>query len=386
MTILYLASRFPYPIDRGDKLRAFHQVRYLSRDHDVVLFSLAERPPPADDRAVLARYCKRVEVARLPRWRSLLYAARFPFNTLPLQINYFRSAGIRKRIAGLVENIRPDHIVCQLIRMAEYVKHCPCPKTLDYMDAFSYRAEQRTAWHAPWLAPIVRLEARRVRAYERQVFDHFDHRLITTDSDRNRIDHPGRAGITVVPNGVDGSYFKPMDVPREFDVVFVGNMSYPPNIQAALTLVNDILPIVRASLPRCRVRIAGADPPARVRALASEAVSVTGWVDDIRACYASARVFAAPMETGTGLQNKLLEAMAMGIPCVASPLAGNALNAGPDTIRIADTPGTFADALVTLLTGEAAAARQAENALAFVREHHDWNVTLNALGDICGAS
>ena len=126
---------------------------------------------------------------------------------------------------------------------------------------------------------------------------------------------------------MDTEFYKPVKRKKEYDLVFTGNMGYPPNVNSVIFLTEKILPVVRKKMPDIKIMFAGASPDPKVKAVNSENIKVTGWVDDIRNYYAKAKIFIAPMQIGTGLQNKLLEAMAMKIPCISSPLANNALEA-----------------------------------------------------------
>jgi glycosyltransferase involved in cell wall biosynthesis len=172
---------------------------------------------------------------------------------------------------------------------------------------------------------------------------------------------------------VDMDFFHPTDHRKPYDLVFTGNMGYPPNINAAEYLVNQILPLVMKRKPDVRLLIAGANPNVRVMVLKSPHVEVSGWVPDMRECYAAARIFVAPMQLGTGLQNKLLEAMAMKIPCITSPLANQALQAeNGKEILVAATPAEYSDHIMTLLGNPALANSIAENGHGFVLRNYSW--------------
>ena len=165
-----------------------------------------------------------------------------------------------------------------------------------------------------------------------------------------------------------------MEVDNDCEVVFCGNMQYGPNIDASRYLVNEIMPLVWVSHPTARVVLAGATPSASVRSLACDRVRVNGSVRDIRPCYAASRIFVAPMRIGSGLQNKLLEAMAMGIPCVTTPVANNALDAtvGKDVL-VGNDANELAQCIVRLLDDDALRDRMSSEALTFVREKYSWH-------------
>lgn len=376
MKLLVLLSRVPFPLEKGDKLRAYHLVSRLARKHEVHLVCLSDTPTAPEHLEHLEGFCSSIEVVRIPRWRIILKLLAAAFSRLPVQVVYFHHRHAQLRIDAAIDRIRPDHVVCQLVRTTEYVRHrYGLPKTLDYMDTLSKGMERRTET-APWyLRPIFRLETRRLIRYENLMFDQFDHSMIISAQDRDYIYHPWRERIAVVPNGVDMEHFRPQTVEKRFDLLFTGNMNYPPNIDSVLFLVNKVLPIVRKERPEASLLVSGVDPAPSVRDLARRdmLITVTGWVKDIRASYASSRIFIAPMQIGTGLQNKLLEAMAMRIPCITSALANNAIGAGPgDAVLIGETPEDYARLVIRLLNDAQERERIAANGYAFVRERFDW--------------
>ncbi|WP_310396337.1 glycosyltransferase [Hymenobacter sp.] len=377
MKLLVLLSRFPYPLDKGDKLRAYHQLRFLAARHEICLFALSDEDVSAEAHAAVRPLCRGgVVVHRLRRPAIGRNMVRALATGRPLQVGYFHDARAQRQVDGLLRDFRPDHVYCQLIRMAEYLRpHAGrWPMTLDYMDVFSAGMARRAAQASRWQRPVLALEARRLRAYEAAAFDWFQHHTIISDQDRQLIHHPDRARICIVLNGIDTDFFQPRPAAaKEYDVLFCGNMSYHPNVDAAYFLAEEIMPLVRRHRPGARLLVAGTTPAPRVLALASAHVVVSGWVPDIRAAYAAARVFAAPMRVGTGLQNKLLEALAMRLPCVTTPLANNALGAtAGQELRVADSAAALAAALLGLLADEPAAQAMAGRGHEFVRARYDW--------------
>lgn len=377
MRLLVLLSRVPYPLEKGDKLRAYHLVSRLARRHEVHLVCLSDTPTDPAHVEHLASFCASIEVVRLRRWRIVLKLITALFSRLPVQVVYFHHRHAQRRVDAALARVRPDHVLCQLVRTTEYVRHrYDLPKTLDYMDTLSKGMERRTET-APWyLKPIFRLETRRLIRYENLMFDQFDHAVIISVQDRDYIYHPWRDRMAVVPNGVDMEHFTPQDQEPRYDLLFTGNMNYPPNIDSVLYLVQRVLPIVRRERPGTSLLISGVDPTNAVRDLARKdpLITVTGWVKDIRSSYAASRIFIAPMQIGTGLQNKLLEAMAMRVPCITSALANNAVGAPPgEAVLIGEAPEDYARLVLQLLSDTAMRERIAANGYAFVREHFDWD-------------
>lgn len=370
MKLFVLVPRFPFPLDKGDRLRAYHQVRELARRHEVVLCALSHTPVGAAQRAALEQLGLRLEVVRLGALESAWGVARALVGGLPLQVGYFFSERARGRVLELLEQTRPACVLVQLVRAAEYLRDLPVPKVLDYMDAFSWGLEQRAA-HAGLLAPLLRFEARRLRRYERAVAPAFTACTVICAVDREQLTASQATALHVVGNGVDLELFQPRPARRDVELLFVGNMAYEPNVLAAERLVREVLPRVRQTHP-ARVLIAGTRPTWRVRRLAGAGVTVSGWVDDVAACYARAQVFVAPMPVGTGLQNKLLQAMAMELPCVTSLAARRALGAGEAQMHAADdVPGVAAHVLA-LLADPHAARELGQRGAAFVRQRHAW--------------
>ncbi len=377
MKLLVLLSRVPYPLEKGDKLRAYHLISRLARKHEVYLFCLSDTPTDPAHIEHLRQFCRHIEVVRIPRWRIVLKLLTAILTRLPFQVAYFHHRIAQRRIDAAIEDFRPDHVFCQLVRTTEYVRRrYALPKTLDYMDTLSKGMERRTENAPFYLRPLFEAETRRLIRYENLMFDLFDHTVIISAQDRDYIYHPNRDRMAVVPNGVDTAHFSPQRLDPHYDLLFTGNMNYPPNIDSVLYLVRKVLPLVRAKRPGTSLLISGVDPSPAVRDLArtDPLIEVTGWVRDIRSSYAAARIFVAPMQIGTGLQNKLLEAMAMRMPCITSALANNAVGASPGgSILIGEGPEDYAAHILRLLDDPAERDRLADSGYRFVREHFDWD-------------
>jgi len=383
MKIFILLSRFPYPLEKGDKLRAYNQIKQLSKNHEIHLCALSDIVVKEKYRKALDPFCKSVTIIDIRKPEIALNILKAFVIGKPLQAGYFYSSKAQKIIDKLIDEIKPDHIFCQLIRVAEYVKNKNIPKTIDYQDVFSKGVERRSHTAPFYLKPVLKSEHKRLLKYENEVFELFDNKTIISVPDRDLIPHPEKENIAVVINGVDTDFFKPIEAKKEYDLVFTGNMGYPPNVNASLYLAKEILPLVRKKKPGITLMLAGASPHTDVKALESESIRVTGWVDDIRECYAKARIFIAPMQIGTGLQNKLLEAMAMKIPSITSPLANSALEAKPEKeILIGNNPEEFANHIVRLLENKEFADNLAEQGYKFVHDNYNWESATKKLEEI----
>lgn len=380
MKLIILLSRVPYPTEKGDKLRAFHQIRTLAKNHEITLIALSDQKIHPKSIEILQEYCHKIHVFKLSKPGLLFNIIKVLFNGKPFQVGYFFRSGILKKIQKIVSDTNPDHIFCQLIRMAEYARLLPQQKTLDYQDVFSMGMKRRLSNSPLFMKPLYFWEYKRLLKYENSVFNDFNHKTIISEPDRELIPHKDKNQIVVIPNGVDSEYFKPRQSNKKYDVVFTGNMGYPPNVDAAEYLAKEIIPLLRQRIPLVSLLLAGANPHPKVKALAAENITVSGWVPDIRESYASSRVFIAPMRIGTGLQNKLLEAMSMQIPCITSPLANNALGATENKeILVGSATEEFAEHLYQLLTNLTLAHSIALNGQQYILKNYNWDSSTSAL-------
>jgi glycosyltransferase involved in cell wall biosynthesis len=382
MKLFVLLPRFPYPLDKGDKLRAFFQLRELSKRHEITLCALSHEPVSEGSMAAVAPFCKRIEVVRLSAAESARGVASAALVREPFQAGYFYSARAHRIVKSLVAETRPDHAYFQLVRTARYARGLDVPLTLDFMDAFSW-STRRMAEHQRGPVGLLRsTEAARLLDFEGQVLERVSRGSIISVQDRDRIASPRRDRLLVVPNGVDLETFKPRALEPRFDLLFVGHMSYPPNVAAADTLAREILPLVRKHIPHATLRIAGTSPAASVLRLRSDHVEVPGWVEDMPACYASARVFVAPISIGAGMPNKVLQALAMGLPVVATPDVSGAIEGSAEVLRVSPTPEGIAGELVELLRDPNRARQIGEAGRALAESRFRWDRTTLLLEEL----
>ena len=375
MKIFVLLPRIPYPLEKGDKLRAFNQIKKLAKHHEIILCALNDDPKVSEQDAfrALQPYCQSINFIKISKPQILLGLTKAFFKGLPMQCGYFYTRKAAKKIDALIAKHKPEMLFGQLLRVAEYIRHKDFPKTIDYQDIFSYGMKRRADIASFLTRPIYNMEYRRLCRYEASTFEDFDVKTIISEPDRALFPHKKRDEILIVPNGVDHDYFKPQEHEKIYDLVFTGNMSYPPNVNAVEYLAEEIMPMVWKTLPDVKLYIAGATPDPKVKKAASDKIIISGWLDDIRDAYAQSRVFIAPMRIGTGLQNKLLEAMSMGLPAITSPLANASLGAKPDEeILIGSNAQEMAQHIITLLTDKEKAKRIAQAGFDFTNRVYDW--------------
>ena len=375
MKIFVLLPRIPYPLEKGDKLRAFNQIKQLAKHNDIVLCALNDNPKVNEQDAfrALQPYCQSINFIDITKPQILIGLVKAFLKGQPMQCGYFFNRKAVKKIDKLIEKHHPDMLYGQLLRVAEYIRYKNIPKALDYQDIFSYGMKRRADISSSLMRPIYNMEYRRLAHYEAAIFDDFGVRTIISEPDRELFPHEKRDAILIIPNGVDHDFFKPQERAKKYDLVFTGNMSYPPNVNAVEYLANEILPIVWKSRPETTLYIAGATPDPKVKKAASERIVVSGWLDDIRDAYAQSRVFIAPMRIGTGLQNKLLEAMSMRLPAITSPLANASLGAKPnEEILIGSDAEEMAKNIITLLDNTQKSEQIAQAGFNFTNRVYDW--------------
>ena len=377
--LLILVSRFPFPLDKGDKLRVFHQLKELHNYYDITLFAISDHAPTSDEIETVKDYCSELIIHRQTLVQKSWNTFKSVLNKLPFQVGYFYSKSAHKKIKVLIKYNSYKHVYCQLIRMSEYVKNeHTITKTLDYMDTLSAGIQRRIEHQSFFKRWLFKSEAKRLRSYESKMFDFFESHVIISAQDRHLILHPEAAKIECIPNGIDASFFEELSCIKTHDFVFVGNMSYAPNIVAVQYIHDKILP----HFPNSSLLVSGSSPTAKLLKLAekSEQMEITGWVDDIRLSYLQGKIFVAPMMIGTGMQNKLLEAMALGVPCITTPLANSPIKTSHNKeILVAKNEAEFVLAINRLLADKKLYQEISENAKDFVKTAYSWERTSHEL-------
>jgi len=387
MKILILLSRFPYPLEKGDKLRAFQHIKILSKNNDIHLVALSDRKVRQEWINAIQPFCKKIDVLHLTIPGLIAEMSSFFIKRLPLQVGYFTRKKYIQQVHSIIKDSAPDLIYCQLIRTAEYIREIKnTPKVIDYQDAFSRGTAQRASRALFFLKPLFNRELKLVMEYEQKSFNWFDKHIIISEQDKEWLNTSNKNELTVIQNGIDLNYFQRHTIPEDkFDITFTGNMNYIPNIDAAIFLVRKIMPFVWKEIPGASVQIAGAHPNRKVKELASERVTVTGWVNDIRESYYKSRLFIAPMRMGTGLQNKLLEAMAMELPCITTSISCSPLGAmaGKD-ILVGNNSKELSQHVINILKDKSLSQRIATNGYNFVKTNFALEISAKKLEDIMG--
>jgi sugar transferase (PEP-CTERM/EpsH1 system associated) len=384
MKILLLTPRLPYPPYRGDKLKIFNLLKRLSRENSIHLVSFYEKKSELDYLPHLSPYCAAIDVVPLPRWQSYWQCLAGLLTRLPLQVHYFKSRRMRRRLDEICRRHHFDVIHTHLIRMAQYTIDLRHPlKALDLTDAVSLYLQRFLAREKNLVMKfLLKIELQRVRRYE-SVVEKFNTCFVCSEPDREQLRKAApEADIRLIPNGVDLAYFSSA-APAPYEphrIVFTGNLTYHPNIDGIFYFVQEIFPLIQKEVPAAKFYIVGQSPPAKVRALASKDVIVTGFVEDIKQHYLSSAVAVSPIRFGAGTLNKILEPLALGVPVVATSMGieGLDLSIGKD-ILVADRPHAFARHVIHILKDAELRDRMGTAGMAIVRRLYDWDSIVNLL-------
>ena len=421
MKILYLSHRIPYPPNKGDKIRSFNEIKYLSQGHEIHLACLADDSKDLKYENDLKHFCKSTNVVLINLKSVKLKSSFYLFSKRPLSVPYFYSRKLQRSVDQLLSTNHYDAVFCFSSPMAEYVfrsrslvsgclklekslvKGSPVTSyqklasrnqklIMDFVDVDSDKWGQYSK-HARFpMSWVYALEGRRLADYERKVAETFDHSIFVTEAEakifRNKNLHI--KNITAISNGVDLDYFSPTvsqhpsTINQQPVIVFTGVMNYFANVDGVVWFTKEILPLIKKEIPGIRFYIVGSNPTKEVLSLALDSsVTVTGYVPDTREYLKMAAVVAAPLRIARGIQNKVLEAMAMGIPVVATPQAFEGVEAEPgrDLILGGDVR-KIAEGVIGLVKEGSLRKSIGDNARRTIEKNYCWSKNLEKLDNV----
>jgi sugar transferase (PEP-CTERM/EpsH1 system associated) len=406
MKLLFLTHRIPYPPNKGDKIRSFHELcAFVARGHEVHLLAFADEARDLRYQAKLAELCASATIIPLDRRWARLRALSHLFTRAPLSLGYFGSHSMRRAVNHKLLEVDFDAVFVYSSTMAQYVPGEFNARTVvDLVDIdsekwrdYAYRTQPPMSW-------LYELEAQRLRQYEHAIVMRFAHTILTTKREaallKDLDEFTRRARLHTITNGIDLQRYQPeavfaaADVPeseRRFladlstpRLVFTGAMDYYANVEGVRYFANEVFPLIRARTPRVEFLIVGSNPTGEVRRLGDRVgVTVTGSVEDVRPYLATATVCVVPLRIARGVQNKILEAMAAGRAVIATPEAVAGLRvADGEQALIGRAPQELADAVLKLIEDESLRLRLGTQARRFVEEDHDWTPLLERLTDL----
>ena len=393
--LLFLVHRMPYPPNKGDKVRSYHLLQHLAQRHRVFVGTFIDDPDDAVHVPKLREMCAGLHVQGLHPGRARLASLRGLLTGEALTLPFYRDTSLQRWVEDTVAAEHIDAAVVFSSAMAQYVQGRPgLPMWLDFVDVDSAKWSAYAPQHRWPMSWLYRREGRLLLGFERAMAARARRSYFATDNEANLFKQlaPECAGsVAAMNNGVDAVYFAP-DATRpspyaagEMPIVFTGAMDYWPNIDAVTWFAREVLPRLRQSRPALRFHIVGRAPTPAVRALASDAVVVSGTVPDVRPYLQHAAVVVAPLRLARGIQNKILEAMAMGRPVVAAQTCVEAIVAqvGTEIVSAAE-PDHYADAIEALLQAPERASALGDAGRRRVLADYAWSAHMAVLDQQLG--
>lgn len=386
--LLYLVHRLPYPPNKGDKVRSYHLLKHLLASHRVFLGTFVDDPADEEHIDTLRSMCAELHVTRLHPARARIASLAGLVAGEALTLNYYRDDALRRWVRDVAHRQRLDAAIVFSSSMAQYAEGLGVPMLVDFVDVDSAKWTEYATHHRWPLSWLYRREGRQLLSYERAVAARAARSFFVTERETamfRRLAPESARRCEALCNGVNADYFAP-DPARpspfpvdELPVVFTGAMDYWPNIDAVTWFTNEMLPRLRSRWPALRFHIAGRNPTPAVQALAGEAVTVTGTVPDMRPYLEHAAVVVAPLRLARGIQNKILEAMAMGRPVVTTRECAEAIKAesGAEFLCAADAD-EFVHEVSELLEAPARAAAIGAAGRRRVQGDYSWEAHLGA--------
>ncbi len=387
--ILFLVHRLPYPPNKGDKVRSYHLLKHLVARHEVHLGTFIDDPDDEVHLPVVRGWCAGLHVARLDPRTARLKSLMGLLRQEPLTLAYYADNSLRHWVGDVTQRLHFDAAIVFSSAMVQYVLPPKIPTLVDFVDVDSAKWTQYGAEHGWPLSWLYRREGRALLEYERSVVHQAQASFLVTDKEVALFESlaPDCVGLVHASgNGVDAEYYSP-DTPHatpfsadEIPIVFTGAMDYKPNVDAVEWFAKDMLPVLRQRWPRLCFHVVGRSPTAAVQALTAEGVNVTGTVPDVRPFLQHAAVVVAPLRLARGVQNKILEAMAMARPVVAAVSCADAIDAVPGRdLLAAATANDFVASVNGLLQEPQRAAAIGHAARDCVLAGYSWDARLRDL-------
>jgi glycosyltransferase involved in cell wall biosynthesis len=377
MKILAISGRIPAVDKNGDQVISFFRITHLARRNSVELVCFGSRAKPDDLAAVEALEAAGVVVHLVP-WKSWVAALQvlraIPDPAMPFQCAYFRSSEFGKVVNQVRARFAPDALYAVMIRIvpnaADYQGHL----FVDMVDSMGLNFGRRAGMEKGPKGWLLALETRRVAAYERAIAERADRCFVVSRIDQQAI---GSDHVGVLPLGIDVLRFNKSAEPASAPLIaFTGNMFYQPNVDAVLWFAEHCWPAIKRAVPGVRLAVVGNSPQPSVVALGKQdpAINVMGRVPSVAAILKTAAVAVAPMRSGSGMQFKILEAMACGVPVVATSIGQGDIGcvAGCD-ILVRDNGEQFAQEVIALLHSPALRAQIGNAGFDYVQKHHSWD-------------
>jgi sugar transferase (PEP-CTERM/EpsH1 system associated) len=383
--LLYLCARHPWPLNRGDRFRAYNLVKAFSAHADVTLVAFTDGMVAEAPIEPLLEHCSRVEVVSLPLWQSRFNMLTAIPGREPFQVAYYRSE-VMEKLADRLNRESFDMAFAHLFRMAPYLDRMTRSRRLiDLCDSLAMNLKRAAKIKPLHSRPAFQEEYRRVERYERESLDRAEEGWVITETDRRDfLDRSPRARVSVVPNGIEQRWGAAgLAESTDDSALFLGNLTVGHNVDAAVYLAEQIWPKVRARRPEARLHLVGTPGRTVERLGRLPGVRVEGFVPDLTLLLQRCRMALAPLRYGAGVQNKVLETMAAGLPAVVTSMVNDPIGAEPGReILEGDSADELAGAIVRLFEHPDEARRIGTAGRAFVTSRYSWERASERLREI----
>ncbi len=375
--ILFISHRIPYPPDKGDKIRSFNEIKYLSKNSLLDILTFVDHPKDYQYENQLKKYCNKLYIYPIKKLFHGFKAAYFFVIGKTLSEGYYFSRKIQKKVNELLSSNNYELVFCYSSQIAQYIINKDIPKLIDFCDVDSLKWKQYSERKIFPYNVILKIESERLARREKEIYNQFSLSLFSTNTEVKIFNPPENNHIYVLPNGVDYEYFKPQTIKKENSLIFVGTMNYFANVDAVLWFSKNVFPKILNKYPEMKFYIVGRNPDSRLIALSenSENIIVTGYVEDIRPYIARSKLAVIPLRIARGIQNKILEAMAMEIPVVMPRNILNTFeNLEENNVLVYDNESSIVDVIVNSVNDNALLERVGRKSREYVIKNHDWNV------------
>ena len=369
--LLFLCSRSPYPLVGGDKIRMFNSLKMLSEQYCVDLLFINDKPISSSTKEVLSKYCNEIYPFVVTKTSHIFKTFIGLFsNTKPLQVNYYYDKKIQNWVDRNINNY--DAVYCNHIRTTEYVRNHSIIKIVDFVDSIAMNYEKACKTSSGFWKIIYKIEKNRVKSYEKEIAREFDKRIIISDVDKSYIEENEHFSIKVVGNFVAEILFDKNIQRRKNQICFLGKMDYEPNVSAVCYFVNKLFPQLKRLFPDLIFKVIGSQPLKKIRKLNDiEGIEVTGFVDNPYNVIHESQLFIAPMVSGAGIQNKILEAMKMGKAVITTSIGAEGLNklTGREII-VCNSDEELINNIIDLLLNEEKSNLLGKQAKAYIEKYY----------------
>lgn len=376
--ILFIAHRIPFPPNKGDKIRSFHELQFFSSFYNIDLVCFCDSPGDVIYVEKLKQYCRTVTYFPLKRYTSLFRGLISFLKGRSISIGCYKDRKVDAAIEILIKNNHYKFVLCYSSQVAQYAHNIDSPKVIDFIDVDSDKWKQYAEKsHFP-LNFIYRTEFKRLAQYEKEIWKEFSLSVFSTKQELKLFQGKDALDkLSVMGNGVDHQFFSPQICKREKYLIFTGAMNYFPNIDAVLWFSQTIFPEILKYDPEIRFYIVGSNPTEQILKLASENIIVTGFVDDIRPYIARAAVAVYPLRIARGIQNKILEAMSMGItPVIPFSLKSSLDEEWPNDVLIYRTEKECIQQILSELKRVSPDTKPTSLLREYILKNRDWGSRL----------